>query len=320
MADSIFRVENLSLGFKVKHKVLNVLDDISFAVEKGKFLGIVGESGCGKSLTAMTIMRLLPPAAVVTSGSVQYKNRNLLELSDSELLSVRGKEIAMIFQEPMTSLNPVHRIGDQIAEMLELHGNMSVEERESRCIEMLHAVNIPSPEKVLKQYPHELSGGMRQRAMIAMAMACDQMLLLADEPTTALDVTIQAQILQIMRKLKDQFDSSIIMITHNLGVIHETCDDVIVMYAGQIVEKAPVAELFKNPMHPYTVGLLECIVDVNAKKGRLPVIPGMVPSPEDFPAGCRFSPRCSHVCGGCNEKQPLIQVSDNHYVRCGSIN
>lgn len=314
----LLEIKKLNIGFKTKKgKIFNVLNDVSFTLDQGKVLGLVGESGCGKTITALSIMQLLPPLAVITSGEIWFSGNNLLEYSQKRMIDIRGKEIGMIFQEPMTSLNPVYRVGDQIAEMIMLHQALDQQRIYDIVIEKLKLVAMPCPEEVRNQYPHELSGGMRQRVMIAMAMACNPCLLIADEPTTALDVTIQAQILDLMRNLKDELNSSILLITHDLGVIAEMCDSVAVMYAGCIVEKASVNELFSRPKHPYTIGLMQSLPILNQQRKRLNMIPGNVPAPQDFPRGCRFVPRCKFAKKQCFEEAPsLLQINSKHSVSC----
>mgnify|MGYP000861194499 CR=1 FL=1 len=319
MTDPILRIQNLSVGFRDSEtkEVINVLRDVSFDVPADHILGIVGESGCGKSITMHTVMGLLPRTAVVTGGAVTYGGTELLGLTPSEMNHYRGKEIAMIFQEPMTSLNPVYRVGDQIAEMLQLHQDITRQDALAEAVRKLELVSIASPEKVVNQYPHELSGGMRQRVMIAIAMACDPKILIADEPTTALDVTIQAQILALMKTLKEQMHSSVILITHDLGVVAEMADEVVVMYAGDVVEKATVLRLFKEPSHPYTTGLLKSLPMLHSSDERLYNIVGTVPSPRNFPQACRFAPRCEFVHDRClAERPPLMRIAPDHEVAC----
>jgi oligopeptide/dipeptide ABC transporter ATP-binding protein len=284
-------------------------------------MGIVGESGCGKSVTALSIMKLVPRPGRIEGGQIWFEGRgNLLDLPESELRKIRGNEISMIFQEPMTSLNPVFRIGFQIAETYKLHQKMSNKEAWERAVEMLKIVGVPSPERRIKDYPHHLSGGMRQRVMIAMALACHPKLMIADEPTTALDVTIQAQILELMNKLKEEVGTSIFLITHNLGIIAEMAQQVSVMYAGVVVEYADVRPLFAKPTHPYTIGLLHSLPRMDIEGGgeqRLSTIPGAVPSLLDLPPGCRFSDRCPHTYDLCKRKEPPLQmIEKEHHVRC----
>jgi len=316
--NNLLEIRGLSLGFRDPDTkdVVNVLRDVSFDLPRRHIVGVVGESGCGKSITMHTVMRLLPRTAVIQSGEVLFGNRDLLAASLDEMNQVRGSEIAMIFQEPMTSLNPVYTVGDQIAEMLRLHQDISRKNALREAIKKLDLVSIPAPEKVIKQYPHELSGGMRQRVMIAIAMACDPKILIADEPTTALDVTIQAQILELMKELREKLDSSVILITHDLGVVAEMADDVVVMYAGDVIEKADVVSLFKRPQHPYTVGLIKSLPTLNTMDERLYNIVGTVPSPRNFSQGCRFAPRCEHAHARCAQRPPMVQVGENHTLAC----
>lgn len=318
--DNLLEIKDLVIGFNVENEVINVIDNVNLSIKESEIVGLVGESGCGKSITSLSIMRLLPKTSVISKGEILFKNKDLLKLKNDEMTEIRGKDIAMIFQEPMTSLNPVFTIGEQISEMLLLHSDISKKEAMKVAIEKLKLVSISSPEKVINQYPHELSGGMRQRVMIAMAMACDPKVLIADEPTTALDVTIQAQILDLMRELKDKTNASILLITHDLGVVAEMCDYVIVMYAGRIVEEADVYSLFENPRHPYTIGLLKSLPSLNEMKSRLHTIKGTVPSPKDFPKGCRFAPRCKSATNKCFEEiPPFKRISDTHKVSCFNV-
>jgi peptide/nickel transport system ATP-binding protein len=318
----LLRVENLKTHFHTRDGIVRAVDGVSFEVMPGETLAIVGESGCGKSVTSMSILRLLPmPPARIADGRIEFDGRNLLELSEPEMRKVRGNAISMIFQEPMTSLNPVLTIGRQIAEALVLHRGMSQKEATARAIEMLRKVHIPEAERRITQYPHELSGGMRQRVMIAMALACGPRLLIADEPTTALDVTIQAQILELMRELHRETGAAIILITHDLGVVAEMAQRVVVMYAGRKVEEAPIEELFANPRHPYTRGLLGSMPhlgdSVNETGKRLVEIPGMVPSLRDPAPGCLFAPRCPNVIDRCTrDTPPLEQHGVGHWAAC----
>ena len=291
---------------------------MSFALEAGRTLGIVGESGCGKSVTALSIMGLLPqPPGRVAGGEILFEGRDLLKLDAAQLRELRGDRISMIFQEPMSSLNPAFTIGDQIAEVLLRHRKFSRKEAKNRAIEMLRRVRIPSPERRYDDYPHRLSGGMRQRAMIAMALACEPKLLIADEPTTALDVTIQAQILELMRSLREETGAAIILITHDLGVIAELADDVAVMYAGRIVEHASVGRLFAEPQHPYTVGLLGSVPRLHLEQDRLAAIHGQVPGPFAAGAGCRFEPRCPFAMKKCRAEDPfLLNLHEGHEAAC----
>ncbi|CAN5528295.1 ABC transporter ATP-binding protein [soil metagenome] len=305
---------------KMKGKVpAKAVDGVSFDVYEGEVLGIVGESGSGKSVTAYSISRLIPdPPGKIVGGEIIFKGKDLLKLSFDEMKKYRGKEIAMIFQEPMTSLNPVMKIGDQITEVLLQHEDIDKAEAEKRAIEMMKLVGIPSPETRIKDYPHQFSGGMRQRVMIAMALSCNPSLLIADEPTTALDVTIQAQILDLMLRLKDERkQSAILLITHNLGVVAETCDRVIVMYGGKVQEIADVTSLFEKPAHPYTVGLLNSLPDPDNPKSELEAIPGIIPHILELPKGCKFATRCPKVMDICwKVEPPLIPINDRQQVRC----
>ena len=323
--EKILEVKNLVVKFKTDKGLVTAVNGVNFEVYKGKTLGIVGESGSGKSVSALAIMGLIPnPPGIIASGEIIYRGRDLLKLPDNEIRAIRGNKIAMIFQEPMTSLNPVFTVGDQIEEVLALHQKeLSRKERREKGIEMLKLVGIPSPEKRYDEYPHQLSGGMRQRVVIAMSLSCKPDILIADEPTTALDVTIQAQILELMKKLQDELGMGIVMITHDLGVVAETCHHVSVMYCGQIVESSDVITVFDHPQHPYSRGLLDSIPSfdstVSRERGRLPTIEGMVPSLYDLPDGCSFQDRCLHVtddCRGKNGIPNLKQVSSGHHVSC----
>lgn len=318
MAEQILIVENLETTFYTDEGVVPAVEDLSFNLDAGETLAIVGESGCGKTVTSLSILRLISwPPGKITNGHIYYKDTDLLTISEKEMRSIRGNDISMIFQEPMTSLNPVFTIGHQIMESLQFHQNMSKEQARQRAIEMLSLVGIHTPEKCINDYPHQLSGGMRQRVMIAMALACNPRILIADEPTTALDVTIQAQILRLMIDLKEKTNTSIILITHDLGIVAQIAQRVMVMYAGESVETADVKSVFKNPLHPYTIGLLESLPKINRDQEKLYNIRGTVPSPKDYPAGCRFSPRCDHCQDKCrNEKPPLIDLEDGRQVRC----
>lgn len=317
----LLEVKNLKTQFKTDDGEFFAVDDISFKLEKGKTLGIVGESGCGKSVTSLSVMRLIPtPPGKIASGEIIFNGKNLLTLSEEEMRKIRGNDIAMIFQEPMTSLNPVFTIGNQISEAIELHQKgLSRQQVRTKTIEMLRLVGIPEAEKRVDEYPHQLSGGMRQRVMIAMALSCNPQLLIADEPTTALDVTIQAQILDLIRKLQREFNASMILITHDLGVVAETCDDVAVMYAGKIVEYGSVEDIFYRPKHQYTKGLLNSIphFETGHRRERLETIKGLVPSMFNLPQGCRFSERCSAVQEDCKRAQPELKpFGGKHYAAC----
>ncbi len=322
--DLLLDVKNLRTSFFTEGGEVRAVDDVSFSVFKGKTLGIVGESGCGKSVTSLSIMRLIPsPPGRIIGGEILYQGRNLLQLSEDDMRKIRGNEISMVFQEPMTSLNPVYTVGNQIIEAVMLHQKLGARDARAKAIEMLQLVGIPAPEKRVDDYPHQLSGGMRQRVMIAMALSCNPQVLIADEPTTALDVTIQAQILDLLRDLQQKVGLGLILITHDLGVVAEMADDVAVMYAGRVVEHAPVVELFKNPKMPYTRALLNSIPTLSKdptgkmKKSRLEAIPGIVPNLLELPQGCRFQERCSFVTESCKGSEPeLRSIGSNHQIRC----
>ncbi|EJL22524.1 ABC transporter ATP-binding protein [Brevibacillus sp. BC25] len=313
---AMLTIDDLRTSFIQAGKKLTVIEGVSLSVEPGETVGVVGESGCGKSVTSMSIMQLLGRNVEMT-GSIRFQDKELLSLTDKQMQTIRGNQIAMIFQEPMTSLNPLHSIGKQISEPLRRHLGLSKQEAKRRTIELLNEVGIPRANEIISDYPHQLSGGMRQRVMIAMAMSCAPKLLIADEPTTALDVTIQAQILELMKKVRQEQGTSILLITHDLGVVAEMCHRVIVMYAGQIVEEADVKQLFDEPKHPYTRGLLKSMPSVSVNQERLDAIPGSVPLLSEMPVGCRFAPRCSQVMDICREKNPeLMPVADNQNCRC----
>ncbi|PAP99136.1 ABC transporter ATP-binding protein [Mesorhizobium mediterraneum] len=317
--DVLLELRDLETRFYGEESVTRALDGISFQVMKGETLGVVGESGCGKSVTALSILRLLPKvSARIVGGEVRFHGCNLLELSDREMRKIRGDQIAMIFQEPMTSLNPVYTIGHQIAEAVQIHTKASRSVAKAKAEEMLRLVRIADPERRVSNYPHEMSGGMRQRAMIAMALACSPELLIADEPTTALDVTIQAQILRLIVDLKERTGTAVMFITHDLGVVAETCQRVIVMYAGRIVEQATINDLFASPAHPYTQGLMRSMPDPRrGRQRRLPEIPGIVPSLRDPIVGCSFAPRCPFAIDICREKTPVLRdVRAGHTAAC----
>ena len=316
--EQILRVEDLTVSFATEGASARVVEEVSFTVNRGHTLGLVGESGCGKSVTAMSIMRLLPsPPSRVEGGRIFFNGNDLLTLNDNEMRKIRGNRIGMIFQEPMTSLNPVYTVGFQIMEVLRLHRGLRPGEARDRVIELLEMVGIGAANSRLDQYPHQLSGGLRQRVMIAMALACGPSLLIADEPTTALDVTIQAQILDLLLQLQADLDMSILMITHDLGVVAGFCEEVVVMYAGKMVEKATTQELFKHPRHPYTRGLLASIPKIGAKTTYLPTIPGMVPGPEQRPEGCYFADRCDRAVDICRSETPSLDGhGDEHRLAC----
>ena len=314
----VLEIKNLKTHFFTDIGVARAVDGVSYEVHKGKTLGIVGESGCGKSVTALSILGLIPqPPGKIVDGEILFNGRDLTKLNHKELRAVRGSDVAMIFQEPMTSLNPVYTVGNQIMEVIQVHENVGPGEERRRAIEMLAKVGIPSPEQRVDEYPHQLSGGMRQRVMIAIALICNPQLLVADEPTTALDVTIQAQILELLNELQDELGMAILLITHDLGVVAETCDDVVVMYAGKIAEKANVFQIFENPNHPYTEALLKSLPSVDARAShKLETIPGMVPSAVDFPEGCRFKARCKYATDLCLTEPILEDIGESHFVAC----
>jgi len=319
--ESILEVKNLRTSFPTAGGFVHAVDNVSFNVRKGEALALVGESGCGKSVTAMSIMRLVAPPGRITAGEVRFKGKNLADLSEREMRTVRGNDIAMVFQEPMTSLNPVFKIGAQVSEAVRIHNKVSKKEAWKRAGEMLELVSIPDPIKRLDDYPHQLSGGMRQRVMIAMALSCDPELLIADEPTTALDVTIQAQIMELLAGLQQKLGLAILLITHDLGVVAEFCERVVVMYTGRVVEESPVRELFRAPAHPYTRGLLKSLPSVSAgdplASHRLPTIKGMVPPISNLPRGCKFNPRCPDVMDICLGNEPARMIlSPGHDARC----
>ena len=316
--DMLLEIQDLSLGFGTKQNVTPILDKVSFSVARNEIVAVVGESGCGKSVTAMSVMRLLrTPPACYLGGRITFCENDLLTMPPKELRKIRGDRISMIFQEPLTSLNPVLTIGDQIGEVLTLHGKYTRKQLREKCIELLDKVRIPSPAARLKNYPGQFSGGMRQRIMIAMAVACEPELLIADEPTTALDVTIQAQILKLMKRLQENNKMSIMLITHDLGVVAEFAQRVVVMYAGQVVETANTLELFQNPIHPYTQGLLRSLPGLHETGKILRTIEGSVPGAGSMPAGCRFQPRCDQAMPCCAESEPpTVQLSNHRSCKC----
>lgn len=316
---NLIEVKNLITSFFTADGELRAVDGVSFEIEEGKTMGLVGESGCGKSVTALSIMRLIPsPPGKIVGGEILLRGRNLLELNREEMRKMRGNEISMVFQEPMTSLNPVFTIGNQIGEAIRLHQGLNRRETRKKVVEMLRLVKIADPETRISDYPHQLSGGMRQRVMIAMALSCNPSLLIADEPTTALDVTIQAQILELMRELQERLGMALLLITHDLGVVAEQAHDVAIMYAGKVVERALPKEIFSRPLHPYTVGLLNSVPGIRGeKKKRLNAIPGVVPSPLELPGGCRFRDRCPKAGGICAGAEPeLVEKQKGHWVAC----
>ncbi len=316
--EPLLRVEELRTYFGKGEREFRAVDGVSFTVRRGETLGIVGESGCGKSVTSLSIMQLIPnPPGRIAGGAIWFDGEDLTQKTQEEMRTIRGNKISMIFQEPMTSLNPVYTVGDQIIEGIRLHRDISAAAARERAIEMLRLVRIPSPDKRIDDYPHQLSGGMRQRVMIAMALSCEPQLLIADEPTTALDVTIQAQILDLMRKIRDETGTAIMLITHSLGVVAEMADNVVVMYAGRIVEQADVRTIFADPQHPYTLGLLGSIPKLGVDEDRLATIPGTVPNPQAMPSGCLFNPRCPIAIDKCrSEIPPLIEIAPGHLTAC----
>lgn len=318
MSEKLVDIRNLKTYFYTEDGVVPAVDGVDLYVKRGETLGVVGESGCGKSVTSLSVMRLIasPPGKIV-DGEILFEGEDLVKKSESEMRKIRGNDISMIFQEPMTSLNPVYTIGDQIGEAIVLHQGLSKKEGLEKAIEMLRLVGIPLPERRVHEYPHQLSGGMRQRVMIAMALSCNPKLLIADEPTTALDVTIQAQILELMKKLKKELGMAIMLITHDLGVVAEMCERVVVMYGGKVVEEGDAVSIFKSPLHPYTEGLLQSIPRMDEDVDRLHVIDGVVPNPLHLPEGCRFHPRCPYAIEKCKSAQPpLEQVAPGRYVAC----
>lgn len=318
MKNPLLEVRSLTTQFFTEDGVVKAVEDVSFEIFPGEILSLVGESGCGKSVTGLSLLRLIsiPPGKIV-SGEILFDGRDLMELEEKEMERVRGNDISMIFQEPMTSLNPVFTIGNQIMEALQLHQNLDKKEARKKAIEMLGRVRIPSPDVRIDSYPHQLSGGMRQRAMIAMALSCQPKLLIADEPTTALDVTIQAQVLRLLKEIQGEMGMAVMLITHDLGVVSEIADRVAVMYAGRIVETGPIEAIFGEMRHPYTKGLWESIPQLKEKRRRLNAITGQVPDPMNLPAGCKFHPRCYLMIDDCKkEEPPLYPVNGNHFSRC----
>ena len=318
MSEVLLEVKDLKTQFSTEHGIAPAVDGVSFKLERGKTLGIVGESGSGKSVTSLSIMRLLQePAGRIADGKILFKGEDLVKLTEKQMQEVRGAHISMVFQEPMTALNPVYTVGQQIAEVFQIRQGMKKKEARKKAIDMLRLVGIPSPETRVDNYPHQMSGGMRQRVVIAIALACNPELLIADEPTTALDVTIQAQILELMRDLQKRLKTAMIMITHDLGIIYEMADDVIVMYCGQVVESGSMKEVFKNMLHPYTEGLMHSIPRLSEEVEELSTIEGMVPSLYELPEGCRFHPRCPYAKEVCKHTAPeLVEVEPGHCSRC----
>ncbi|MDC0033506.1 ABC transporter ATP-binding protein [Alphaproteobacteria bacterium] len=318
----LLEIKDLSTSFFTSDGEVKAVDGVTFNIEAGKTMGLVGESGCGKSVTALSVMQLLAKGVGrLVGGEINYQGDNLANFSEDRMREIRGNEISMIFQEPMTSLNPVFSIGEQIMESVILHQKVSKKEARERAVDMLRLVKIAEPEKRLKDFPHQLSGGMRQRVMIAMALSCNPTLLMADEPTTALDVTIQAQILELIGELQEKLGMAVLLITHDLGVVAEQADEVAVMYAGKIVERAVPEIIFSRPLHPYTIGLMNSLPGVVGKTVRLEAIPGIVPSPLDWPSGCRFRTRCERADDACaSDQPPLIEVEPDHWVACLKVN
>ena len=319
--ETLLQVTDLRTYFTTRKGFVKAVDGISYDVKKGEIVAMVGESGCGKTVSVLSLLKLVPtPPARIISGEAHFEGKDLLQLNRNDMRHVRGRRIAVVFQEPMTSLNPVYTVGDQIMEAVQLHQGLNRKDARAKAIEMLDKVGIPKPDQRVDEYPHQMSGGMRQRVMIAMALSCDPQLLIADEPTTALDVTIQAQILDLMAKLQDDFGTSILFITHDLGVVAEVSDYVAVMYAGKVVEYADVVTLYEEPQHPYTVGLFKSLPDIDSRKEKLDVIEGVVPSPLDFPSGCRFRNRCSYENERCGKEEPLLRdVGNGHTVACHAV-
>jgi oligopeptide/dipeptide ABC transporter ATP-binding protein len=311
-------IRSLSVQFDTEEGIVRAVENVSLQVAPGEVLGLVGESGCGKSVTGLTLLRLIPtPPGRVVSGEILFDGKRVLDLSEKEMEKVRGNEISMVFQEPMTSLNPVFTIGDQIMEAILFHQRLDKAAARKRAVEMLNRVRIPDPEKRIDSYPHQLSGGMRQRAMIAMALSCQPKLLIADEPTTALDVTIQAQVLQLLREIQREMGMAVILITHDLGVVSEMASRIVVMYAGRVFESGPIEEVFGQTRNPYTRGLMKSIPHLDERKSRLDAIPGQVPDPMNLPAGCKFHPRCYLMIEDCRkEEPPLFRVNGDHFSRC----
>lgn len=316
MSDNILEIKDLVVHYITDEGVVEAVNGLNMTLKRGETLGLVGETGAGKTTTALSILRLVPnPPGKIISGEIHFDGENLLELSEEEMRSIRGNKISMIFQDPMTSLNPVMTVGEQIAEGIEIHQGLSTDEAMEKAHEMLELVGIPRERA--KDYPHQFSGGMKQRVVIAIALACNPSLLIADEPTTALDVTIQAQVLELMRNLREEFNTAMILITHDLGIVAETCDKVAVMYAGEVIEYATLEQLFENPKHPYTIGLFGSIPSLEHDVERLKPIKGLMPDPTNLPSGCPFHPRCSHAQDICKERKPIVtNIEEGHMVKC----
>ena len=308
LSGNLLEVTDLKTYFKTMDGIVKAVDGVDMAIAPGKTLGVVGESGCGKSVTSLSIMRLVDLPGWIAGGTIRFDGKDLVKLSEEQMRHIRGNKISMIFQEPMTSLNPVFTVGNQVGEAIRVHRKVSKKEAENRVVELFRMVGIPSPDRRVHDYPHNMSGGMRQRVMIAMALALQPSLLIADEPTTALDVTIQAQILELIKDLRTKVNTAVLLITHDIGVVAEMADEVIVMYTGKVVEQGDVVSVLRSPKHPYTVGLLNSIPSLGQKNTRLNVIPGTVPSPLNLPKGCTFAPRCPHVMGICHEQEPPLKT------------
>ncbi|MEM3386373.1 MAG: ABC transporter ATP-binding protein [Nitrososphaerales archaeon] len=316
-SDVLLNVEDLRTYFFLSQGVLKAVDGVNLLVHRGEALGLVGESGCGKSVAALSIIGLLPIGAKIVSGKIIFEGEDLTKKSKEELRRLRGSKIAMVFQDPMTSLNPVFTVGEQLAEVFKIHKGLGEKEALAKAVELLDMVRVPDPSESVKRYPHQFSGGMRQRVMIAMALACRPTLLIADEPTTALDVTVQAQILDLFKRLIKELNTSTILISHDLGVVAELCDTVAIQYAGRIVERAPLRNLLDKPLHPYTQGLLDSLPKLTKEEEKLKPIPGSIPNPIEYPSGCKFHPRCKYVFERCVAEEPLdLEVEANHFVRC----
>lgn len=315
-ATPILEVRDLSISFRGRDGITQVTREVSFSVAPGERVGVVGESGCGKSVTGLSLLRLLPERTAIIKGEIRFNGQDLMSMRPRDIRAIRGRDISMIFQEPMTALDPVFTVGQQLIETLRTHFPISHAEARERAIQALKDVGIPSPEQRVDEYPHQFSGGMRQRVMIAMALICKPRLIIADEPTTALDVTVQAQIIDLLKELSENTGAALLFITHDLGVVAETCSRMITMYAGEVVENAPVDDVLRRPGHPYTSGLLTSLPRLSDRGGRLPFIPGRVPSPSAMPDGCRFQARCSHAGEGCDRYQPMVAIAENRDARC----
>lgn len=312
----VLDVRGLSISFRGRDGITHVTRDVSFMVAPGERVGMVGESGCGKSVTGLSLLRLLPERTAIIEGSIRFDGQDLMSMKPREIRAIRGRDISMIFQEPMTALDPVFTVGQQLVETLQAHYPVPTSEARDRAIQALKDVGIPSPEQRIDEYPHQFSGGMRQRVMIAMALICKPKLIIADEPTTALDVTVQAQIIDLLKELSENTGAALLFITHDLGVVAETCSRMLTMYAGEVVESSPVNDALRHPRHPYTSGLLRSLPRLSDRGGRLPFIPGRVPSPNAMPDGCRFQERCPHAGEGCDRYQPMVAITEGRHARC----